>query len=244
MEQKNDNNQQHASEQTDETTNQTKNINNQLPTARSQRIRKPSAYVRQLQDGTAVTEGRPSQPTLPKGLQTTLEEDTGAAGIEGESDQIEELEFGMAAAMAEAEAMDPGSIEEARRRSDWPKWEEAIRVELDALKKAGTWGVVERPRGRNVAKCKWVFRIKKDANGRIERYKARLVAKGFTQVYGVDYYDTFAPVAKLASSAQYLPSQLATTGRLICLIFTVPSLMENSITTKRSSWNSHPITRK
>ena len=105
----------------------------------------------------------------------------------------------MATAIAESEAMDPQSLEEARRRKDWPRWEEAIKVELDALKKAGTWGVVEKPKGRNVVACKWVFRIKKDAAGQIERYKARLVAKGFTQVFGVDYYETFAPVAKLAS---------------------------------------------
>jgi hypothetical protein len=64
--------------------------------------------------------------------------------------EVGDVEFAMAAAVAEAEAMDPVSIEEARRRSDWPKWEEAIRVKLDALKKAGTWGVVERPRGRNI----------------------------------------------------------------------------------------------
>jgi Reverse transcriptase (RNA-dependent DNA polymerase) len=53
--------------------------------------------------------------------------------------------------------------------------------------------VVERPKGRNIVKNKWVFRIKKDDTGKVERYK------GFTQVHGVDYYDTWAPVAKLAS---------------------------------------------
>ena len=62
-----------------------------------------------------------------------------------------------------------------------------------------TWDVVERPPGKNIVGCKWVFKIKKDSEGRIAKYKARLVARGFTQVYGVDYTETFAPVAKLAS---------------------------------------------
>lgn len=60
----------------------------------------------------------------------------------------------MAAAVTEVEVMDPSSLEEARRRSDWKRWEEAIDVELKALKDAGTLGVVERPRGRNVVDSK------------------------------------------------------------------------------------------
>jgi len=70
---------------------------------------------------------------------------------------------------------------------------------LDVLRAAGTWEEVERPQGKNIVGCKWVFRIKKDAQGRIKKYKAQLVARGFTQVYGVDYTETFAPVTKLAS---------------------------------------------
>jgi hypothetical protein len=102
------------------------------------------------------------------------------------------------AAMAEADALEP-TYEEAQKRSDWPKWKEAIQTELAALRAAGTWTVVERPTNRNVVDSKWVFRVKKNAGGEIEKWKARLVARGFTQVYGVDYFETFALVAKLAS---------------------------------------------
>ena len=82
------------------------------------------------------------------------------------------MEFVMAAVIVEAEALDPATLEEAKRRMDWPKWDLAIKVELEALKKAGTWGVVERPRGWNIVACKWVLHIKKDVAGRIKRYKA------------------------------------------------------------------------
>ena len=78
----------------------------------------------------------------------------------------------MAAAVSEIKAMDPQSLEEAMRRPDWPKWQAAIQEELGALKKAGTWGIVKRPKERNIVKNKWVFKIKKDAAGRIEQYKA------------------------------------------------------------------------
>ena len=67
----------------------------------------------------------------------------------------------MASAVSEIKAIDPQSLEEAMRRPDWTKWQVAIQDELNALKKAGTWGVVERPKGRNIVKNKWVFRIKK-----------------------------------------------------------------------------------
>jgi hypothetical protein len=67
------------------------------------------------------------------------------------------------------------------------------------LKDAGTWTLVKPPPGANVVGSKWVFRVKKDAAGSIVRKKARLVAQGFSQVPGVDYFDTYAPVARLSS---------------------------------------------
>jgi len=71
--------------------------------------------------------------------------------------------------------------------------------EIGSLEHAGTWTTVPRPHGKNVVRCKWVFRLKRKADGSIDKYKAHLVARGFTQIYGVDYYNTYSPVAQLTS---------------------------------------------
>ncbi|CAL9011071.1 unnamed protein product [Prunus brigantina] len=68
---------------------------------------------------------------------------------------------------------------------------------MKALEKNQTWTLETIPRGKKTIGCRWVFTIKHNADGSIERYKARLVVKGYTQTYGIDYEETFAPVAKL-----------------------------------------------
>ena len=78
-----------------------------------------------------------------------------------------------------------------------PEWKNVVLEEMQALEKSDTWSLVELPQGKSVVECKWVFTIKVRPNGSIEIYKARLVAKGFTQTYGIDYTETFAPIAKL-----------------------------------------------
>jgi hypothetical protein len=157
---------------------------------RGMRVRKETEYVRSLKDGTGITGERSRLGTLnvlPKGMrQTDVVVD----------DAVDES--AMATVIESAEGLMP-TIQEARKRSDWPKWEDAIQKELESLKRAGTWELVKRPPDTNVVDSKWVLRIKKNSAGEIDKYKARLVARGFTQIYGIDYYETYAPVARLAS---------------------------------------------
>jgi hypothetical protein len=87
----------------------------------------------------------------------------------------------------------PKSTEEALKDLGWRR---AIREEINALNKNNNWEMSELPLSKKPVGCKWIFTIKHKANGSIERLKARLVAKGFTQSYGIDYHETFAPVAK------------------------------------------------
>ena len=77
------------------------------------------------------------------------------------------------------------------------KWKNAMREEMQALEKNQTWEIVDLPSGKKSVGCKWVFTMKYKLDGSLERYKVIPVAKGYTQTYGVDYQETFAPTAKM-----------------------------------------------
>ncbi|XP_028196779.1 uncharacterized protein LOC114381759 [Glycine soja] len=80
-----------------------------------------------------------------------------------------------------------------------PCWREAMNHEIEALIMDRTWDVVHTPPHVRPIGCKWVYKIKRLPDGSVERYKARLVAKGFSQIEGVDYFETFSHVVKMST---------------------------------------------
>ena len=90
----------------------------------------------------------------------------------------------------------PQSYDEAVTCDEAQEWKKAIKEETESHIKNGTWKIVKKEKNINIVTTKWVFVKKKDEYGNVLRYKARWVARGFTQEYGIDYEQTFAPVLK------------------------------------------------
>ena len=91
---------------------------------------------------------------------------------------------------------EPQTYKEAMKSNDADKWIDAMKDELTSHNKNNTWTVVNKNNDMNIIGCKWVYKMKKNSDGKLEKYKARLVAKGYDQQYGIDYRETFAPVLK------------------------------------------------
>ncbi|KAE8730595.1 hypothetical protein F3Y22_tig00002919pilonHSYRG00225 [Hibiscus syriacus] len=81
----------------------------------------------------------------------------------------------------------------------YKKWSAAVHDEFNALQQNGTWTLVQLPEGRSAVGCKWLFKIKKNDDGTVQRHKARLVAKGYSQVPGQDFQETFSPMVRFST---------------------------------------------
>lgn len=91
---------------------------------------------------------------------------------------------------------EPTSFNQSKRFDEWLK---AMNEELIALESTDTWSICSFPPGKHAIGCKWVYKLKFNADGTLERCKARLVAKGYTQEKDIDFAETFSPVAKMTT---------------------------------------------
>lgn len=91
---------------------------------------------------------------------------------------------------------EPVSFEEA---AEDPNWMQAMQSEYDSIMKNETWYLTDLPLGKKAIGVKWVYKIKRNADGTVSRYKARLVAKGYAQEKGIDYDETFAPTSRMTT---------------------------------------------
>lgn len=99
---------------------------------------------------------------------------------------------------------EPNTLAEAKMRSDWPQWRKAVEEEFESLKKNQTFQQIDRPSNARIIGSRWVFRIKRKGDNTIDRYKARLVARGYSQIEGVDFKETYAPVASMLTVRLFL----------------------------------------
>jgi hypothetical protein len=91
---------------------------------------------------------------------------------------------------------EPANLREAMGSRYAREWKEGMDKEYRSHIEEGTWKLVPRPKGKNVVRSRWTYRLKMDSSGKVVGHKSRLVAQGFSQIYGIDFNETYAPTAR------------------------------------------------
>ncbi|MCO5575141.1 hypothetical protein L7F22_028938 [Adiantum nelumboides] len=135
-----------------------------------------------------------------------------------------------------AQDVEPTCFEETVEND---KWQEAMNEEMDALYGNETWELVPLPKGKKPIGCRWVYKVKNNSDGSVNRYKARLVAKGYSQTYGIDCEEMFAPVAKMAIVRVIIA--VATAKGWILHQMRVKNVFLHGLCNIKFIWSSHKV---
>ncbi|KAJ9544668.1 hypothetical protein OSB04_024375 [Centaurea solstitialis] len=146
----------------------------------------------------------------------TVEPEIQHSNVEPQSEPIEEVQtqglrrssrvrqepdryLGFLVSQDSGDLNEPTSYGEAMSGSEFEQWQEAMKAEMQSMYDNQVWELTDLPQHCRAVGRKWVFKKKTDMDGNVHTFKARLVAKGFTQTHGIDYDETFSPVAMLKS---------------------------------------------
>uniref|UniRef100_A0A803Q474 Major facilitator superfamily (MFS) profile domain-containing protein n=1 Tax=Cannabis sativa TaxID=3483 RepID=A0A803Q474_CANSA len=151
----------------------------EVPLRRTSRQSKPLAYLKDYECHSILQDQKSTPHPLSKFISYDKLSDTHRAFI-----------------LAVTALFEPRNYKQARQHKIW---NQAMQTELYALLKNKTWTYVKLPPNKRVIGCRWVYKIKYNSDGSVERCKARLVAQGFSQQEGLDFFDTFSPVAKMVT---------------------------------------------
>eukprot|EP00253_Pinus_taeda_P031289 PITA_31289 len=159
--------------------------------------RTPTKVLKNITPEEAWSSIKPDDPQLPRWVRATRD---AAGDIAGDpTDQRRTRSQFERASSLLAQAPVNHDTDTFAEASGHPHWEAAMNEEYHSLLANDTWDLVPLPKGRKLVRCKWVYRTKYGPDGQVDKHKARLVAKGFSQVEGIDYTETFSPVAKMNS---------------------------------------------
>ena len=174
-----------------------------------QPVRQPSVLVKlgapkASEDSSAIEEAEPKRP----GLRPRVRQRLSASALAGNAfSTIAMLVLTVTACSVNPDiaihptALQPDPITRAQMllTSDMREWKDAEEKELNSMRNNNVFTECDLPAGRKTVKTKWIYKKKLNKHGNVERYKARLVAQGFTQVEGIDYSETYSPVARFTS---------------------------------------------
>ena len=135
-------------------------------------------------------------PLDPRSIVEEPPEDVQTLRRSGRSRQVPNRWYGESFLIEDDE---PATYGAAMKGPDNEKWLEAMKSEIDSMYQNDVWTLMHLPEGARPIECKWVFKKKLDKDGNVHIYKARLVAKGFKQIHGIDYDETYSPVAMFKS---------------------------------------------
>ena len=185
-----------------------------VPKDEPQDVDQPQEEVHGVEETTHAVpniRGR-KQTTEVELLNLDAEKIVGAPTSQRRKRQSPDRYTGYMALMSKCIMTEPSSFEEA---VEDPAWVDAMVEEYDSIVRNSAWEIFPRLEGKLVVGSRWIYKVKQAPDGSVEKYEARFFAQGFSKIEGINYEETFAPVARYSSIWSILLSQRRWVGTFI-----------------------------